>query len=258
MIVDISQISMKRDRSENQDCVGVFPTKKKDEGVFIVADGLGGHRGGALAAQAAVNAVAKLPFERRSGWIKSALAAANEAVVKKASENPETSSMRSTAVILQITGGKAYWAHAGDSRLYFMRKHKIIERTQDDSVVEVLRIMGEISEDEMGKHPDRAKLTKSLGEESELEFKAQIEGRILADGDRFILCTDGIWEHLNSSDLERISKMCNSSREFIDIISRRFSESGSGKEDNASLIVVTLKCVDIFDRFLYQIKRVFQ
>ena len=246
MKLDAYETTDKGSRDENQDNLAYTIVGKKDEGVFIVADGLGGHRGGAIASKTAVDAVLAVPLKEdphwdQPDWVRVAVHRGNAAVFKIASDDLNLSSMRTTIVILQIRDGKAYWANVGDSRLYHLRDHKIIARTMDDTVVEVLRSVGEIEEDQMRHHPDRSRLLKALGGELETEFKAQTEGVPLMDNDRFILCSDGMWEWISREDIEKFSRENPTSKELGSVLQKEVLKNSNADLDNIAICTITVQ-----------------
>ena len=138
-------------RTSNEDSFGVF------DGVYVVADGLGGHAAGEVASRMVVAAVEEL--SRRGAGDAAALVAAvqeaNARVHRAAEENPAYEGMGSTATVLRIDEGTgmAYYAHVGDSRLYLLRSGILRQVSRDHSYVEELVAQGKISEDEAQHHP---------------------------------------------------------------------------------------------------------
>ena len=109
-------------------------------------------------------------------------------------------SPRSTCVLLLLIEGKATWAHVGDSRLYRFEDGCLVERTLDHSVVELMRLEGRITEDEMAAHRDQNRLYEALGGPN--PPNADIGSRIIGPRDGFLLASDGIWEHVADAQLE--------------------------------------------------------
>lgn len=244
--LDIWHHSESGGRSWNQDHVG-YVRLADDRGAWVaLADGLGSHRGSGQAAEVAVNAALHRSMQSgadlTSSTVESVMEAAHQAVVRAArSADHEARGMRTTLVILGVHQRAAIWGHVGDSRLYHIRDHRVVERTLDDSVVEVLYRDGQISEEEMGSHPDRNQLLRTLsGEES---FRARVRDSVveLQAGDRFFLCTDGAWERLPTRDIERLSRRCHSAGEFGEALMAEVFSDGSEGRDNVSLAVVELE-----------------
>ncbi len=175
-------------RDENQDASGCVIVG----GVLTacVCDGLGGHGGGKAAADAALEAALNAPGDpaRR-------IQAANEAVVRGQRENP---SMRTTILVLRIEGGKARWAHCGDSRLYRIRDGAMEQLTLDHSVPQALARVGEIELSQIRYHEDRARLTRALGSP---ECKWDEDGSDALPGDIYLLASDGLWEPVDEGGI---------------------------------------------------------
>ena len=208
----------------------------------VVADGAGGHGGGADASQAAIGSSAKTwsqathdslenPESFLTNWMHQAHIAVNEASEKI------KQSARTTVVGCVLKGNKAHWAHAGDSRLLRFHNGKLVERTRDDSVVQVLFERGEIAEEEMGTHPDQSRLLQSLGGDDPPSLR--IGTAAISTNDVFILCTDGFWEHLKQVDLEKLAACKPGNRQkALDTAVQEAVRRGGAKADNASAIMV--------------------
>lgn len=189
-------------RDDQQDRVAVL---ERDGSVLaVLADGMGGHAGGALAAQAVVD-TAEEALGRWSGEDAPRLLAS---IVDKAHERIRRIGLElgisphSTCVLLHASCGFASWIHVGDSRLYRFVDGKMVERTIDHSVVELMRLQGRISEDDMKTHPDQNRLYETLGGARAPEPErgsARVE-----EGSGFLLGSDGVWENAADRDLERL------------------------------------------------------
>lgn len=203
MTLETAYAAHRGGRDEQQDRVAVFSAPEGDARLLVVADGMGGHAGGGLAAQAVADTAkaAWEAYDMRSGDPKALLqdiVKAAHAAVNRIGEEKRLSP-RSTCVVLYVDGTRAVWMHVGDSRLYRFRDGRLIERTHDHSVVQMLLDMGKISEDEMGTHPDQNRLIQSLGGESEPE--AELGEDAVAAGDSFVLCSDGLWEMVSPEEM---------------------------------------------------------
>jgi len=164
----------------------------------VLADGLGGHARGEEAAALVVEHCCAL-FQQAP----SLRAGAAEALVRRAHESllqaegdgdgARGNGMRSTLVLLVTDGVSARWAHVGDSRLYHFRRGRVLQRTRDHSVPELLVKAGDIRDDEIRGHPDRNRLLQSLGQPGPLRI-TESELVTVEPGDAFLLCSDGWWE----------------------------------------------------------------
>ena len=161
-------------REHNEDACGSKTVEAA--ACWVVADGLGGHRGGETASRAAVEAVLK-SFQTEPQLAAIAmqhhLEAAQQAVLKAQDEQPNLSTMRTTVVVLILDSNLALWGHIGDSRLYCFEKDRIAFRTMDHSVVQMMVAGGEIRPDQVRHHEDRNRLLRCLGNR-EGEFKPTI------------------------------------------------------------------------------------
>ena len=189
-------------RDEQQDRVAVLANEEAH--LLVVADGMGGHEQGALASQAVVDAASRI-FTTHDG--KDATRLLTEIVADahrriSECERQVVGSPGSTCVLLHIANGKATWAHVGDSRLYRFKDGHMVERTLDHSIVELLRMEGRITEDEMGIHRDQSRLYEAIGgaDDPNPDFRSEAVG----SGDGFILVTDGIWGHATEAQIEAV------------------------------------------------------
>ena len=187
-------------RKNNQDRMGYSFTR--DALLLLLADGMGGHIQGEMAATIALQTIGALFQQNANPYIKkpekfledSFFAAHREIHRYRAINNlPETP--RTTIVACIVQHNSAYWAHCGDSRLYWMRQGQILARTRDHSRIETLIAQGKVAPSERDTHPDRNKLFNCLGAPSmpivELSRRASLQ-----PGDVILLCSDGLWSVL--------------------------------------------------------------
>ncbi len=192
-------------RKNNQDRMGYSFTR--DALLLLVADGMGGHILGEMAAQIAMQTIAALFQENATPYVKkperfledSFFAAHREIHRYRAINNlPETP--RTTIVACLIQHNNAMWAHCGDSRLYWMRGGQILARTRDHSRIETLIAQGKVDASERETHPDRNKLFNCLGAPNmpivEISRRASLQA-----GDIMLLCSDGLWSVLPDHEL---------------------------------------------------------
>jgi protein phosphatase len=196
-------------RDENQDSVLHVQIALGE--LMIVADGIGGYAGGAIASRMTVEHfyahLAALPYDYSAGnALREAAARANTSIVAAArAPNSPHLSMGSTVVValLQHTvdGTFAWIGHIGDSRAYLLRAGRLHQLTIDHSAVQSLLNRGLISSEEVKNHPDASVLTRSLGHLPEVEI--DIEQHPLAIGDTLLLCSDGLWGLVSDGDIQR-------------------------------------------------------
>lgn len=187
----------------NQDAVGgaeVPPLVLR-----VLADGLGGHARGEEAAALVVERCCALFREAPSldaGAAEALVRGAHESLVRAEGDGDGArgNGMRSTLVLLMTDGASARWAHVGDSRLYHFRGGRVLQRTRDHSVPELLVRAGDIRDNEIRGHPDRSRLLQALGQPGELRV-AESERVAVARGDAFLLCSDGWWEGVSGDEM---------------------------------------------------------
>ena len=171
----------------------------RDALLMVIADGMGGHYYGEIAAQIAVQSMVE-SFQREATptivdpfmFLQKALSNAHHAIADFTEAHSLRDSPRTTCVACLIQNNVAYWAHAGDSRLYLMRDGKVLIHTRDHSRVQLLKDQGVINEAQAAVHPDRNKVYSCLGgrKAPEIEFSRKTP---LEAGDVLALCTDGLW-----------------------------------------------------------------
>jgi protein phosphatase len=170
---------------------------------LVVADGMGGHRGGEVASHLAVDTIGKVLGESHDDpeqSLRKAFLAANEAILEVASSDPRYAGMGTTGVaVLFAAKGDAWVAHVGDSRAYLLRDGKLQALTADHSYVAELQRRGFLSAAEAAVHPRRNEVLRSIGGEPELEV--EIRAVATKPGDCFLLCTDGLWGSVPESEL---------------------------------------------------------
>ncbi|MFN0157644.1 MAG: Stp1/IreP family PP2C-type Ser/Thr phosphatase [Bacteroidota bacterium] len=188
-------------REENQDCVGKFPDDTVDfstpQGLlFVVADGMGGHRGGRMASQLAVKVIGERFFSsENTGTVAdrllAAVTAANKHIYEYSLDQPELNGMGTTCVTLALHQSGVCIAHVGDSRIYRVSNRKITQLTNDHSRVAEMERRGILTKEEALVHPERSQLYRALGVRAEVEVDVA-DGVDFRRGDYFVLCTDGL------------------------------------------------------------------
>jgi serine/threonine protein phosphatase PrpC len=223
-------------REEQQDRAGHFTSPAGDGHLVVVADGMGGHRGGALAAQAVVDRSMRL-FE--TGGLGDPLAALETLCLQAHRDVSDVSveegqSPGSTCVMLHLAGDEACWAHVGDSRLYHFRHGKVLNRTLDHSLVQLLVTRGELAEEEMASSPLQNQLYMRLGGDD--APKPELGAAEVHKGDAFMLCSDGFWEVIGEDEVAAIltrDDLEEAVRELVALASQR---GGSGG-DNVTVAI---------------------
>ena len=229
------------DRKEQQDRVALLPHPKGGGvALAVVADGMGGHTGGILAAQQVIHTARNSleQFSARSECPREMLESSiNEAhMLIKASRFINEKDPHSTAVMLLLQPGKVSWAHCGDSRLYRFRGDRPSFRTTDHSYVEQLVAKGKISPEQALVHPNRNILVTSLGggDAPRIDFGHADD---VQAGDSFLLCSDGLWGYFGDAELGGVIA-AYSAREASELLVSRARARAKGEGDNVSLAIL--------------------
>jgi serine/threonine protein phosphatase PrpC len=193
----IFQDSRKGARKVNQDRIAY--TYGRDTLLLVVADGMGGHAGGEIAAQICVRLFierfqqeAKPVLKHPVQFLQDSMQRAHAALGSYAAQFSMLETPRTTCVACVVQAGQAYWAHVGDSRLYLFRQGGLIGQTKDHSKVQYLIDQGQISDDDVATHPDRNKIFSCLG--GLVDPVIDVSRRTpLRNGDVIVMCSDGLW-----------------------------------------------------------------
>lgn len=188
-------------RSCNEDSAGW--READGEGLFVLADGLGGHLGGRQASALVVESLLDA-WDREGGeltgvdcrqWLEESIRGANRALLE--AQDQAQNSMKSTAAALVVKDGWAAWAHVGDSRLYYLSGDQLCQTTRDHSVTFKKFLAGEICREDINFDEDRSSLLRVVGDEARcIPESGEPEGGGVQAGDAFLLCSDGFWEYL--------------------------------------------------------------
>jgi protein phosphatase len=232
----VSDRGLNESRPENEDSYLDMP----EQGIFAVADGVGGAQAGEVASQMAVEilceAFTHMPENADAEEVmRSAIAKANEAIFEMSSEVPQLAKMATTIVVLHLRGDIATIGHVGDSRLYSVSADGAsTQETQDHSIVAEEVRAGRMTEEEAAVHPSRNIISRALGAEPSVEI--DLKTMMVAPGTSFLLCTDGITRHVDDSEISRIvgngSDAATSCGKLKDLCFER------GAEDNLTAVVV--------------------
>lgn len=192
-------------RQVNQDCMGHWQTR--DALLLAVADGLGGHARGEVAAQLAIGLLGSA-FQREAKpkladpdeFLARVLGAGHAAIMREGQKLGLAETPRTVIVACVVQDGYAYWTHVGDCRLYFIRQGRIIYRTRDHTVVQQLIDSGRIREEAAASHPERNRLIQCLGGYQAPRPETPSRERLWKD-DLLLLCSDGLWGPLTQGQI---------------------------------------------------------
>ncbi len=225
-------------RKMNQD--SIFATDQPVgnlQNLYIVADGMGGHKAGDFASRYAVNAVRDYIAESTEvnpvKLIDEAIQQANRGILEKAQSSEDLQGMGTTIVVTTVVGGYAYTANVGDSRGY-LYDGELKQITKDHSLVEEMVRLGEISEEDARKHPDKHIITRALGAASEVDvdffdYEIPPEGTLL-------MCSDGLTNMVENWDIGQIIGRASGLEEKARTLIEAANDNG-GKDNIAVLLV---------------------
>ena len=196
-----------RKRDINQDYVFASETAVgKLPNLFLVADGMGGHKAGEYASKQAALTIIESVSANESGLpvasLKKAIGEANKKLLKEAIIDIEKEGMGTTVVAATIVGEKLIAANVGDSRLYVINENSITQITRDHSYVEEMVRVGKIAKSEARNHPDKNKITRAVGVFPKVDidfFEVKLEPQ-----DMILMCTDGLTNMIEDDDIRKI------------------------------------------------------
>ncbi len=227
-------------RNNNEDSIYI---RADNENLYIVADGMGGHKAGEIASNDAVTSFVEYikshcdEFENENEILDIMVGAvqySNKAIYEKSKENEDFFGMGTTLTALAVRNKKLFIVHVGDSRVYILDEGKIRQLTTDHSLVMELLKLGEITKDEMNVHPGRNIITRAVGTSDEVEVDTVIES--LKHGDIVLMCTDGLTSMVSESDIENILNCKNTLKEKVEMLINKANENGG--KDNISVIIL--------------------
>ena len=232
-------------RIENQDFYGSTQTKFGE--LLVVCDGMGGDNGGKYAAKKAVDIiieeVAKSNETNPDKALQVSILKANSAIWQESNINASLKGMGTTVVALLITPEKVICCHVGDSRMYQLRNSKIIHRTSDHSQVFDLVRLGRITEEQARLSDKSNVITRSLG--TKLTLKVEITNNLIYKiGDRFLLCTDGVWSMIPENQLiEMVSEKGDVETVTVNLVEKinTIGITEGGNHDNLTAALVEMK-----------------
>ncbi len=238
-------------RKNNEDALLI----DEELSIFVVADGMGGHAAGEVASDIAVHTVRDVlvgnadpdetrlvrdidpsdPADVMRERLRYAMNQASVAIRRVASERPETRGMGTTVVMLALDGDQAHLAHVGDSRAYLFREGRLTRLTRDHTVVQQEIDAGRLTPELARLLPHRSILTQSVGFHGPVE--PDVSTRVVAPGDLFVLCSDGLTDVL---DDDALARFCGATppEELADVLTE--SAMAHDAEDNVTVVVVAM------------------
>lgn len=242
-----------RVRSLNEDSLltveftSVFKSVSEPIGLFIVADGMGGHEAGDVASELTARVMAQRasaellpslalgkPFPEWRNWLTAAVQSANKAVHEQ--RTAAGTDMGNTLVAALVRGGRALIANVGDSRCYYLDADGIRQISVDHSLVERLVATGQITRDEAAHHPQRNVIYRVIGDRQKTEV--DLFEQLLDPGGALLLCSDGLSGMISNTDIWQIWHAASSPQEACDALVKAANEAGG--EDNITALIVQM------------------
>lgn len=238
-----------RVRLNNEDSCGQLvpedPQELVEKGaVFVVADGMGGHRGGEIASRIAVRTI--LAFysanvdEDRSAALARAFREANHTILQESVADSALFGMGTTCTALALRDGHAYYAHVGDSRAYQLREGALTQITHDHSIVGEMVRSGIITSEDARNHPKRNVITRSLGAQEDTAPDVADPPIPLHADDAFLICSDGLTTYLSDEDIAIVlteNEPEDACKQLVKIANER------GGRDNITVQVIVVTSV---------------
>jgi PPM family protein phosphatase len=224
-----SDIGKARDRNED--------SYLAEPPVFAVADGMGGHKGGDVASSLAIQVLEGDALPADGAELVERVREANRAVYERSSSDTAVEGMGTTMTATIAGGGALRLAHVGDSRAYLLREGTLGRLTEDHTLVQRMVSEGQLTEEEASIHPQRNVITRSLGVEDRVQVdEAAVEVR---NGDRILLCTDGLTGMVSEEEIERTLQRAPDPQEAADQLVAAANDGGG--LDNITVVVLDIE-----------------
>ncbi len=229
-------------RPQNEDFFGYQVSEKG--GVWVVADGLGGHSYGEVASQLAVRSVidsfnSEFIFSEDS--LRCSIEKANDSILKEQEVNKQHSGIRTTLAAAISDYKQITWANIGDSRLYYFSLSALREVTADHTVSYKAYLAGEIGYEDIRNHEDKSKLLRALGNDKTCKVDVLKKPRTLMSGDAFLICTDGFWEYVYETEMEIDLIKAASPRMWGELMLLRHIKRIKHNHDNFTVMTVFVR-----------------
>lgn len=249
MKFSIFQVSRKGGRKNNEDRMGYCYTR--DSSIFFLADGMGGHPQGEVAAQLALQTIfamfqkeAQPMLDDVAGFLEAAVMAAHRQIVRYGSDKAMLDTPRTTLVMAVVQAGSVSWIHCGDSRLYLMHQGTLLTRTRDHSFLEQ-RQQAAAAGLKLPEHMNRNVLFTCLG--SPMNPLFELGGPVtLQEGDKLMLCSDGLWGSLTDAEILEELRDKPVSQSVPDLVERALFKAGK-QSDNVTCIAMEWETPDGFE-----------
>jgi protein phosphatase len=215
---------------------------RSDEHLFVVEDGMGGHRAGDVASKLGTHIFIKHYKKNRRkkqrilDAMNRAIEKANQAILKKATSDPKKRGMGTTFSAIVVAGLKAYIVHVGDSRIYLIRDDQIAQLTTDHTFVGKMVEEGRITEDEAREHPQKNILYMSMGAKDSFEPELN-EYMGIKEGDVFIMCSDGLNNMVEDTAIKQLAQTYTPKDATHKLIEMANNNGGT---DNITVLIIQI------------------
>ena len=244
MKFSVFQLSRRGGRVLNEDRMGYCYTREAV--LFVVADGMGGHPDGEVAAQIALQSVS-VQFQQQAApglvdpqvFLTQAMLVAHEQILQYAKDKGMKDAPRTTLVVAVVQHGRAYWIHCGDSRLYLIRDGELLTRTRDHSYSERKDLNLSF------KGNNRNVLFTCLGSSMRPLYDLS-EPLLLSQGDRLLLCSDGLWSSISEIELIKTMQARPVDRAVPLVVDSALRRAGKSS-DNVTAIAMEWETPDLFE-----------
>ena len=220
------------DRDEQQDRVTILHSGNAH--LLVVADGMGGHADGAAAAQTVIDIATRRftheVYEKPGLFLAMSCLEAHKAIL---AQSTSTSAPGSTCVMLYLVGNGAFCVHVGDSRMYQFRDNKLLFKTTDHSITELLKKHGKTTEDALEDQSAQNQLYMCLGGKNEVI--PELSAMEVRSGDLLLLCSDGLWSQLSEQEILAYMDDGDWDRGKAEHLVHLAKQRGQGQSDNVSL-----------------------
>ncbi|MPZ71370.1 MAG: Stp1/IreP family PP2C-type Ser/Thr phosphatase, partial [Actinobacteria bacterium] len=209
------------------------------EPLYGIADGMGGHAAGEVASSTAVDALSEgigRVDPKDPETLATLIKDANRTIFEKATRDDSLHGMGTTCTIVLIDGERGHLAHVGDSRAYMLRGDSLTRLSEDHTLVGRMVKEGQLTEDEASRHPQRNMITRSLGIDPEV--RVDLRSFEVRDGDRLMLCSDGLTSMVDEPTIERLLHDTADPQRTADQLVDLANEAGG--DDNITVVVLDL------------------
>lgn len=241
-VVGLTDVGLVREK--NQD--SFFISKDSSLSLFIIADGMGGHKSGEVASNDAIKIIKKEFLKNKSELvskekilklIERAVQSANKSIYEKSLEEIKYNGMGTTVSLSYIFEDMIIIGHVGDSRIYKFNNNKMKQLTEDHSLVNELVKSGKITKEQAKTHPQKNMITRAVG--TSIDIEVDVEAFKYQKSDKLLLATDGLFNMVDETEIEKIinenSSILNSAEKLIDL------SKANGGTDNITLVLIEFK-----------------